>query len=417
MRGYGFAMPSVLHNVIDFDASEIPSGCHLFAARPLVLRFAEDDDDEKKDEDEDKSEHADDDAEKRDDEDEQDKDDSADDEEDDEKEEGKKFRPARIDVDLYTGAPVQKYGIRMVISLDGMEVPSRQIPILNAHDHGVPIGYATKTTKSPSLRMQGLVFDPSDDELPEDSRKAVMGIRAAARQGFHWQASMGISFQQVLRVNDGESMKVNGAQFEGPGFVVTKSTLLEGSVLALGADGDTRSTLLSLSSERGTVPVTSRESTMTKGDSLHVFLAAFPGRTGWAAELYASRTKDGGSFSVLEGKAELASVLERENAELRGKSSEDKKRLALLAKEGVTDDDATGFSGKDEDDGAMELGEYSILEFAGDKELRDDTNALLRPEFGALSRKHRKVFGDVDAFRALRTAEDRGRVQYVGFSK
>lgn len=384
-------MPSALDNLIDFDScQELPSFGWFAAPNPVELEF-----------------------------------DAGDDGEDGEGQE-QSFKPAPIDVLLYSGAPVQKYGIRMVISLAGMTIPDRQIPILDSHNHGVPIGYADKTTKRPVLRMRGKVFDCRDEELAPRTREAVLGIRAAARQGYNWQASMGVSFQKVTRIPEGESMKVNGEDFAGPGYVVEKSTLLEGSVLALGADGNTQSTLLSLSAERGTVPVTfsqaaepsqPKESPMSV-IALSAFLAAFPDHKEWAASFYAKKQDAEEEFTINDAKAELFDEVAADNAKLAKDVEDKQKRLDLLANEGVNEDDAPGFSGDDDGNGPavmeFEEGEYSLLEFLQEPEVKKTTNVLLADEFAALPRSAQKTFGSVDAYRLFKTAKANGRVTIKG---
>jgi hypothetical protein len=169
-----------------------------------------------------------------------------------------------------------------------MEVPGKQVPLLFAHDPERPIGFAEPAGISTdgALRVTGTLLGNDDAQK----------VKQDAADGLKWQASMGVRLLEAKFVDEDETLTVNGHEFSG-GYLVTKSRLLEGSVLTLGADGNTDSRVLHMSASEGTVPVdTGREDSMsdenvtqdTRAD-LAAFLSAFPeSRQGWAALQFAA---------------------------------------------------------------------------------------------------------------------------------
>ncbi len=199
-----------------------------------------------------------------------------------------------VQILLYTGAPVERGPYQMVFDLDGMEVPNAQVPLLFAHDSERPIGYADPggISTQGALRVDGQLLGNEDAEK----------VRQDAADGLQWQASMGVRLLDARFVDEEDALIVNGRMFSN-GYLISKSRLLEGSVLTLGADGNTRSQILHMSAEDGgTVPVVAgKDSKMSetekageatqvdvRGD-LAAFLGHFPAnRKGWAAEQFAA---------------------------------------------------------------------------------------------------------------------------------
>lgn len=195
---------------------------------------------------------------------------------------------ADLDILLYTGAPVDRGPTQMVFDLSGMEVPNKQVPLLFAHDPERPIGFAEPSGISThgALRVRGTLLTNSD----------ALKVVDDARAGFKWQASMGVRLLEARYVDKDECLSVNGHEFSD-GYLITKSRLLEGSVLTLGADGNTSSSVLHMAASDGTIPVQAgNEESMsdetvtqdTRAD-LAAFLSAFPeSRQGWAAQQFAA---------------------------------------------------------------------------------------------------------------------------------
>lgn len=195
-----------------------------------------------------------------------------------------------LEILLYTGAPVDRGSHQLVFDLGGMEIPNKQVPLLFAHDPERPIGFAEPDGISTlgALKVRGTLLTNSD----------ALKVVEDAKGGLQWQASMGVRLLEARFVDEDERLSVNGREFSN-GYLVTKSRLLEGSVLTLGADGATRSDVLCMSAEgEGTVPVSAgrQEEHMSdekvtqdvRGD-LAAFLSAFPEeRQGWAALQFAN---------------------------------------------------------------------------------------------------------------------------------
>lgn len=135
----------------------------------------------------------------------------------------------------YTGQPVMLGGAPTIFDLEGMECPER-VPALMRHDLERVVGLATKITKTKSkLSLEGDVYESTAD---------AQRIAELQEEGFPWQASVGLHGVAEEYVAEGESRKVNGRTFRGPGWHVTKSSLREISFTPLGADGATAAAFL-----------------------------------------------------------------------------------------------------------------------------------------------------------------------------
>lgn len=195
---------------------------------------------------------------------------------------------ADLNILLYTGAPVDRGPTQMVFDLAGMEVPSKQVPLLFAHDPERPIGFAEPggISTQGALRVRGKLL----------TNKDALKVVEDAQAGLKWQASMGVRLLEARYVGDDEHLTVNGHEFSD-GYLITKSRLLEGSVLTLGADGNTSSSVLHMAAGEGTIPVQAgnedcmSDETVTQDTraDLAAFLSAFPeDRQGWAAQQFAA---------------------------------------------------------------------------------------------------------------------------------
>lgn len=305
-----------------------------------------------------------------------------------------------FDILLYTGAPVARWGTRMVFDLGGMTIPNRQLPVLFAHDPERPIGFSSeKPTTTKGLRVKATALDNQDARFVQDQ----------ADQGLKWQASMGVRLTEVRYLEEGEVREVNGADFKGPGYVVTKSVLLEASILTLGADGDTQSVVLRQNDAGGAAPTpTPQERPMI---SLKEFLAAFPqNRRGWAAEKFADLNTEGMTLAqaVAAVKAQLADELLAERGKVDEELAEAKKRLEVLGSEGLKEEETPTFSGSDQpgtDKVDLEAYGERLAEMP-----RAELKELLKPEWLRMKPTDQIEFGDFDNYAAYRRASAQGRV-------
>lgn len=132
-------------------------------------------------------------------------------------------------IEAYTGAVVERWWGKLAIALDG--ITARQaIPIFRDHARDRIVGYSQRTWTENSFFLSGK-FSQTTPHAAE--------VRALAGEGFPWQASIGVAPKQVLRLEDGETVAVNGQDVRGPAEVWTKSEVYETSFVPLGADDNT----------------------------------------------------------------------------------------------------------------------------------------------------------------------------------
>lgn len=134
----------------------------------------------------------------------------------------------------YTGSlmRVGAYFDPVVVDLSGqISVRSGQLPILLNHNHNVPIGHAEAS--GVRISASGIELDGSMSGVgtPEADR-----VVAMARNGYKWQASIGLNPTRSERVASGAVVNVNGQDVQGPAWIVRAGELYEISVVAVGAD-------------------------------------------------------------------------------------------------------------------------------------------------------------------------------------
>ena len=122
----------------------------------------------------------------------------------------------------------------VVVDLSGMTVPE-SVPLLANHENHTlgRIGVVNAKAEDGHLVMSGEIV--AGGELAE-------AIVAQGKAGADWQLSIGAEVDAAELVQEGKR-KVNGAEHEAPFYHVTKSTLREVSVVAVGADRSTHMTV------------------------------------------------------------------------------------------------------------------------------------------------------------------------------
>lgn len=140
---------------------------------------------------------------------------------------------ARFKMTAYTGGPmrVAAFYHPIVVDLAGIKVPSQKRPVRLQHDPMHGVGH----TESVSVENGRLVASGVISRDTEAARE----VTAAAKKGFPWQASVGLSADEYEFVKPGQKTRVNGREYAGPMYVVHKSTLGEISFVDSGADGNT----------------------------------------------------------------------------------------------------------------------------------------------------------------------------------
>jgi hypothetical protein len=136
-------------------------------------------------------------------------------------------------MEAYTGGLMNVTGwyLPVVIDLAGMALGRRNQPILKDHDASQIVGHATEIIKSENnVIVEGIC---------SGAGSANMEVVASSKNGFPWQASVGLEVNRVSEIAEGKSVTVNGMNFDGPLYVARKSKLNEVSFVALGADENT----------------------------------------------------------------------------------------------------------------------------------------------------------------------------------
>ena len=131
----------------------------------------------------------------------------------------------------YSGGKMNLPGWKhpVVVDLAGMDIPET-VPLLTNHENKTDsrVGIISASIKDNALEISG--------EIVSDSKDA-QDIVAQGKAGADWQLSIGADVKECELVKSSRS--VNGQEIEGPFYHVTKSTLREVSVVAVGADAHT----------------------------------------------------------------------------------------------------------------------------------------------------------------------------------
>ena len=142
---------------------------------------------------------------------------------------GKKHKVAGL---AYGGGKMRLFGWSkpVVVDLSGMAVPET-VPLLANHENHTlgRVGLVSAKAEGGQLAIAGEIV--AGGELAE-------AIVAQGKAGADWQLSIGAEVEAAELVQEGKR-KVNGVEHEAPFYHVTKSTLREVSVVAVGADVST----------------------------------------------------------------------------------------------------------------------------------------------------------------------------------
>ena len=131
----------------------------------------------------------------------------------------------------YSGGKMNLPGWKhpVVVDLAGMDIPET-VPLLTNHENKTDsrVGIISASIKDNALEISG--------EIVSDSKDA-QDIVAQGKAGADWQLSIGADVKECELVKSNRT--VNSQEIEGPFYHVTKSTLREVSVVAVGADAHT----------------------------------------------------------------------------------------------------------------------------------------------------------------------------------
>lgn len=151
--------------------------------------------------------------------------------------EGGKPKVRSFSMTAYTGGAMRLSGYYwpVVVDLAGVQVKSQTRPILYYHNIERIVGHTESIeVTSQRIKVSGKLSGVGDD---------VTRVTATADNGFPWQASIGADPLQMEFVDRGNTVKVNGRNFDGPVYVARKTSLREISFVALGADDSTNASI------------------------------------------------------------------------------------------------------------------------------------------------------------------------------
>lgn len=140
--------------------------------------------------------------------------------------------PGNFSMVAYTGRAMRPGGWRkehpLVLRISGMESPSK-IPVHRDHDSGRIVGHADHVVADANgVSVSGVLS--ADNEHTRD-------VRAASRNGFPWQSSVGANLIGNPRLlAAGKKEVINGHEMTGPLYVAERWKLKEASFVSLGAD-------------------------------------------------------------------------------------------------------------------------------------------------------------------------------------
>ena len=300
----------------------------------------------------------------------------------------------------YTGATVKRWYGDLVIDLEGLKVDAQKKPILLQHDDAQRAGFSSAIEKTKrGLEITGTLLDnPTGNDIARDSK-----------QGFPFQASVGVGFDRLEDVAEGHERKCNGRMVKGPITIATQSRLLESSFVTLGADGNTSAEALSRNgaglSDADSIEIVQAEASMAGEDKagvekgmrekLAAIRKALPGR----AELAMERFEAG---DTPEQAAALGAILDREDGKRKAEVDSLKADLAAAQKTRPVEVVPFNAAGRDAASGPPPKVDFTQLEPA----------ERAKAEFAA-DPKLRKEFGDVGAYEAFLRHDARGAIKIV----
>jgi len=138
----------------------------------------------------------------------------------------------RIEILAYNrGAKLRVSGWKypVVLDLSGMKIEP-EIKLLTNHDTTSvfsPLGTGTASIEEIGVRVSGLIQADT-----ATSRHIVQ----MARNGYKWQASVGLNIRAYDEVKAGKSVDVGGVKVDGPAYIARDMTLFETSIVVFGAD-------------------------------------------------------------------------------------------------------------------------------------------------------------------------------------
>lgn len=139
----------------------------------------------------------------------------------------------------YSGADVARIYGRLVVNIEGIEIPERMGMLLE-HDDLKPVAVCDNHSKrGGALRLEGYFLDDVA------SKGEATSLVARMDQGFPVKKSIGIRFKKHSFYEEGVDFEVNGRKMRGPMVCVDESYLFETSFIHVNpADLDTEASIM-----------------------------------------------------------------------------------------------------------------------------------------------------------------------------
>ncbi len=154
----------------------------------------------------------------------------------------------RMSIVAYNGGLMNVgWGRPVGIELSGLKWrDDMAVPILCQHKKDSIDAICGQATK---VSHDGRSLSLEADFMPvsEDAKK----VYELAKAGFKFQASVGVSAQEVFYVDKDTKCLLNGSEVEGECYIVRAGTLNEVSIVPLGADGSTQTAITAAANQTG----------------------------------------------------------------------------------------------------------------------------------------------------------------------
>lgn len=137
-------------------------------------------------------------------------------------------------INAYNGGPMRVpfYFDPVVLDLSGIRAERPVLPILLEHRPADLVGQADQIRiDAAGINLAGTITGGADAPATR--------VVTHARNGFKWQASVGVDPLRVEYIEAGAAATVNGRAVNGPAIVVREGLLVETSFVAIGADSST----------------------------------------------------------------------------------------------------------------------------------------------------------------------------------
>jgi phage major head subunit gpT-like protein len=156
---------------------------------------------------------------------------------------------ATFTMTAYTGGAMKVgWGLPVVVDLAGMKQRNSTQPIFLNHDPSKVIGHADVVQVSAQrVKVSGTISGTGPD---------AQEVVANAKNGFPYQASIGADVTRMEYVDDGETVNVNGKNWDGPIYIARATDHFETSFVPLGADSATSAKIVARFQEMTTMEPT-----------------------------------------------------------------------------------------------------------------------------------------------------------------